>query len=68
MLRRVIVKIQEWIKVIPYHIKEVIRLKGGNEYKEGAKKGAREGNNIYIKYIFNYYKFDEVIYPLALTN
>ena len=32
-------KIQEWIKVIPYHVKEIIRLKGGNEYKEGQKKG-----------------------------
>jgi transposase len=31
-------RIQEWIKRIPIHIKEVIRLKGGNEYKEGRKK------------------------------
>ena len=28
-------KIQAWIERIPRHIKEVIRLKGGNEYKEG---------------------------------
>ena len=32
-------KIQEWIERIPIHIKEVIRLKGGNEYKEGRRKG-----------------------------
>jgi transposase len=32
-------KIQEWIEAIPDHVKEVIRLKGGNEYKEGRKKG-----------------------------
>ena len=32
-------KIQEQIEVIPHHVKEVIRLEGGNEYKEGRKKG-----------------------------
>ena len=32
-------KIQEWIERIPDHIQEVIRLKGGNEYKEGRRKG-----------------------------
>jgi hypothetical protein len=31
--------IQEWIKVIPYYIKEIIRLEGGNKYKEERKKG-----------------------------
>jgi hypothetical protein len=31
-------RIQEWIKRILIYIKEVIRLKGGNEYKEGRKK------------------------------
>jgi hypothetical protein len=31
-------KIQEWIKRILIYIKEVIRLKGGNKYKEGRKK------------------------------
>lgn len=31
--------IQAWIKRIEKHIKEVIRLEGGNEYKEGRKKG-----------------------------
>jgi hypothetical protein len=31
-------RIQEWIKRIPIYIKEVIRLKGGNKYKEGRKK------------------------------
>ena len=28
-------QIQAWIKRIPRHIKEVIRLQGGNEYQEG---------------------------------
>jgi hypothetical protein len=28
-------QIQEWIERIPRHIQEVIRLKGGNDYKEG---------------------------------
>ena len=32
-------KIQEWITAIPDHVKEIIRLEGGNEYKEGRKKG-----------------------------
>ena len=32
-------KIQEWIEAIPYHVAEIIRLEGGNEYKEGRKKG-----------------------------
>ena len=27
------------IKAIQDYIKEIIRLKGGNEYKEGSKKG-----------------------------
>jgi hypothetical protein len=39
-------KIQEWIQAIPYHVKEIIRLKGGNEYKEGQKKG-QEKTTIY---------------------
>jgi len=32
-------KIQAWIERIPVYIEEVIRLEGGNEYKEGRKKG-----------------------------
>ncbi|PMD53643.1 uncharacterized protein K444DRAFT_493812, partial [Hyaloscypha bicolor E] len=28
-------KIQEWIEAIPYYVKEIIRLEGGNKYKEG---------------------------------
>jgi transposase len=32
-------KIQEWIEAIPHYVKEIIRLEGGNEYKEGRKKG-----------------------------
>ncbi|KAF7503566.1 hypothetical protein GJ744_003594 [Endocarpon pusillum] len=28
-------EIQRWIERIPFHIQEIIRLKGGNEYKEG---------------------------------
>ena len=32
-------KIQAWIERIKFHIQEVIRLDGGNEYKEGRLKG-----------------------------
>jgi hypothetical protein len=28
-------KIQRWIEQIPYHIKNIIKLKGGNEFPEG---------------------------------
>jgi hypothetical protein len=31
-------RIQRWIERIPFHIQEVIRLKGGNDYKEGVPK------------------------------
>ena len=32
--------IQAWIERIPHHIKEVIKLDGGNEYREGRKDSA----------------------------
>jgi hypothetical protein len=32
-------KIQAWIERIEEHVQEVIRLDGGNEYKEGRLKG-----------------------------
>ena len=35
-------RIQRWIERIPIHIEEVIRLEGGNEYKEG--RGGRKRN------------------------
>lgn len=31
--------IQAWIERIPAHVKEIIRLRGGNEYKEGRDLG-----------------------------
>jgi len=31
-------RIQAWIKRIPDHIEQVIKLLGGNEYKEGRRK------------------------------
>jgi len=34
-------RIQAWIERIPFHIQEVIRLEGGNEYKEGRPKERR---------------------------
>jgi hypothetical protein len=30
-------QIQQWIAAIPHYIKKIIRLKGGNEYKEGVQ-------------------------------
>ena len=32
-------KIQAWINRIYDHVQEVLRLKGGNNYKEGRKQG-----------------------------
>ena len=32
-------KIQAWIERVIDHVLEVIRLEGGNEYKEGRKEG-----------------------------
>lgn len=32
-------RIQAWIERIVDHIKEVIQLEGGNEYREGRSKG-----------------------------
>ena len=32
-------RIQGWIERMPRHIKEVIRLEGGNEYREGREDG-----------------------------
>lgn len=31
-------RIQAWIERIPFHIEEIIRLEGGNEYKEGRPR------------------------------
>ena len=31
-------KIQAWIERIPRHVQEIIKLEGGNEYKEGREK------------------------------
>ena len=39
-------RIQAWIERIPIHIKEVIRLEGGNEYKEGRNRG-KEKNRVH---------------------
>lgn len=32
-------RIQAWIERIPFHIQEIIRLEGGNEYPEGRPQG-----------------------------
>ena len=37
-------RIQAWIERMPRHIEEVIRLRGGNEYREGRE--GREGNDV----------------------
>ena len=47
-------KIQEWIEVIPHHVKEIIRLKGGNEYKQGRKKGEEKVTDILDLEVFVY--------------
>jgi hypothetical protein len=38
--------IQAWIERIPRHIEEVIRLEGGNEYREGAADEPRQLNSL----------------------
>jgi siroheme synthase len=35
-------EIQAWIKRIPRHVQEIIRLKGGNEYTKGRKVFKRD--------------------------
>ena len=35
-------RIQRWIERIPYHIQEVIRCEGGNEYQEGHPARSRQ--------------------------
>lgn len=42
-------QIQQWISAIPHHIKEVVRLEGGNEYKEGVQGFKRSWAGTRIK-------------------
>jgi hypothetical protein len=42
-------KIQAWIERIPIHIKEIIRLEGGNKYAEGRKAFKRDHKGTRIK-------------------
>ena len=37
-------RIQRWIERIPRHIQEIIRLKGGNEYRKGSSDTPRRTN------------------------
>jgi hypothetical protein len=41
--------IQTWIERIPCRIEEIIRLKGGHEYKEGRKAFQREYKGTRLK-------------------
>ncbi len=41
--------IQTWIEAIPDHIQAIIRLKGGNEYKEGIQGFKRSWAGTRIK-------------------
>jgi hypothetical protein len=42
-------QIQQWIAAIPHHIQEIIRLEGGNEYKEGVQGFKRSWTGTRIK-------------------
>jgi hypothetical protein len=42
-------QIQQWIAAISFHIKEIIRLEGGNEYKEGVQGFKRRWAGTRIK-------------------
>ena len=61
-------RIQEWIERIPRYIVEVIRLKGGNEYREGREGGdvrfynSTERANEYIRsYMKHHHQKNEAI-------
>jgi hypothetical protein len=40
-------KPQKWIERIPIHIQEVIKLKGGNEYKESISGRKKNPNRVH---------------------
>lgn len=42
-------QIQRWIEGIPHHIQEIIRLEGGNEYKEGVQDYKRSWAGLRVK-------------------
>jgi hypothetical protein len=42
-------QIQQWIQAIPFHIKEIIRCEGGNEYKEGVQGFKRSWAGLRVK-------------------
>lgn len=39
--------IQKWIERIPVHIQEIIRLRGGNAYKEGRNGRVKDPNRVH---------------------
>jgi hypothetical protein len=40
-------KLQKWIERIPIHIQEVIKLQGGNEYKESISGRKKNPNRVH---------------------
>ena len=50
-------QIQQWITAIPDHIQEIIRLKGGNEYKEGVQGFKRSWAGTRLKGILSSLQF-----------
>lgn len=40
-------RIQAWIKRIPIHVQEVIKLEGGNKYKEGISGRKKIPNRVH---------------------
>jgi hypothetical protein len=42
-------QIQQWIAAITHHIQGIIRLEGGNEYKEGVQSFKRSWTGTRIK-------------------
>jgi hypothetical protein len=50
-------QIQQWISAIPDHIQEIIRLEGGNDYKEGVRGFKRSWIGRRIKGLLSTHKF-----------